>query len=527
MPSRIDSSGAYADYGVRDEALHSHLWRECVFAISTSYRHSPDRMMNHASGSWRPASNNTAAKWSLLDGYPAARHQASANLIFLDDKPTFQANACTMSLWARWLGTSGTKYTAMILGNSGSASSTRLGVDTSGNWEFYFRDATTLVSATSVAAASDTWVHLCATRSRANNIAEFFIDGVKYGEYSGTTTGSEYGAIRVGIGLTSTSVSDSWDGYLDGAMWHNRVLSLDEIQLLASDRLIAYQRRKSAPRKFFGMQETVPVTVTVPVATCSATAVLPTVRSPYTVTVPVVTAAATAVLPATTTTYTATVPVATAAATAVAPATKSPYVVSMPVATAAATAVAPSTKATYTVTVPVATATCVAVNPTMATVVDPGIAIAEATAIAPTARASYTVTVPVATAAATAVLPKTNITVTVPVATCSCTASYTVGGNHITDELGTDTLDEFDLPIEDENTSVPGTITVVVPVAICHCVAIPGQTVAGLETDFYCDYEAWAATANAGMALTANYQTPTYTTWVRRVDTPSRGVQLK
>jgi hypothetical protein len=115
----------------------------------------------------------------------------------------------------------------------------------------------------------------------------------------------------------------------------------------------------------------------------------------------------------------------------------------------------------------------------------------------------------------------------VPVAIATCSAVYEIGGNHILDEVGTDTYDEDDLPLEDENEAAPNEIVVTVPVAVCNCIAIPGQTVAGLETDFYANYEVWSATANASVSLTANYQTPTYSSWVRRVDTPSRGVQLK
>jgi hypothetical protein len=182
-------------------------------------------------------------------------------------------------------------------------------------------------------------------------------------------------------------------------------------------------------------------------------------------------------------------------------------------------------------TVPVATVAATAEVPDLVTtgVTIATVPVAELVAEAILPKTNVTIPVPVATAAATAVTPATGgqVTVVVPVAIATCSAIYEIAGNHILDEVGQDTFDEDGLPIEDENTAAPNEIVVTVPVAICQCIAIPGQTVAGLETDFYADYEAWSATANASVSLTANYQTPTYSSWVRRVDTPSRGVQLK
>ena len=522
-----------ADYALNDRSLYPQLWDQCHFALAPGLGNTGGKLWDYARGTfaiptgfnvdrWNPSSSNAALdtvpgempSYGFVEGTNGGAYWGNFEI---------DVNCFSLAIWV-WNAGQSVSNCVVSLGATGL--SLRLLNTSAGTYVANYSNGTVVLTSTTTS-TTERWTHVVAQRSRGNgNRTELWLDGVLEATSSATLSiTNKQVALNVGARRDGGTTVATWGGAIDDMRIYQRMLSAEDIQLLSRQRLVAYvPRRRQVLVQAIGD----PQSVTVPVATCSGTAVLPTVLSPYTVTVPVATVSATAVLPTATATYVASVPVATAAATAVEVTPKPSYTVSVPVATAAATAVAVTPKASYTVTVPVAVSNCVAVNPTQSTIVEPGVAIAAATAIAPTARASYTVAVPVAAAVLTALLPKTNITVRVPVAICSCTASYTVGGNYITDELGTDTLDEVDLPIEDENTSVPGTITVVVPVAICHCIAIPGQTVAGIATDFRADYEPVGATANHGISLHANYSTPSYTSWVRRSDVPvPSGVQLR
>lgn len=459
----------------------------------------------------------------------------------------------TISCWV-WLVATPATTAALYQDTATALTGARFGLlwQSTGNIQFQMRDPYTQRSLAplTTSVTTDTygrWSHWAATYSASGAVQVLYRDGVavRTGANSGDIirNTSVYG-IGIGGRISSAAAEASNDCYIAEMRLWNRALNSEEVRELGNAPGTGFRRRNVLSRVAIAFTSA-PQTVTVPVADLTASAVLPTyhITTPVpvatltasavlptynlTVPVPVAEVTATAILPDVLATATVTVPVAEATASAVLPTYH--LTVPVPVAEVTATAILPTVSSPVTVTVPVATAAATAELPDLVTtgVTIATVPVAELLAEAILPVTHVTMPVPVATASLTAVLPKTNFTIQVPVAIAHCSAVYELGGNHILDEVGQDTFDEDGLPLEDENTAAPNETVVTVPVAICHCIAIPGQTVSGLTTDFYADYEAWSATANASVSLTANYQTPTYTSRVRRRDTGARGVQLK
>lgn len=550
---------SWSDYatGEHSEApyLHDSLWAAWMpmFGATGSTLFDVGPYAFHAD-----ANNRTnATDWTTQRFSAAYFQEANASGRFIPPARSSLASQleATISCWV-WLVATPATTAAIYQDTATALTGARFGLlwTSGGSIQFQMRDPYTQRSIAPLTTATTTdtygrWSHWCATYSASAATIVLYRDGVavRTSANSGDQIrGTSVYGIGIGGRINSSAAEASNDLYLAELRLWNRSLNSEEVRELGSAPGAGFRRRNVLSRVAIAFTSA-PQTVTVPVADLTASAVLPTyhITTPVpvadltaaavlptyhlTVPVPVASAAATAILPTASATYVVTVPVAEAAATAILPVASATYTVTVPVADLTASAILPTASATYTMTVPVATVAATAEVPDLITtgVTIATVPVAELLAEAILPVTHVTMPVPVATASLTAVLPKTNFTIQVPVAIAHCSAVYELGGNHILDEVGQDTFDEDGLPLEDENQAAPNEIVVTVPVAICNCIAIPGQTVSGLTTDFHADYEAWSATANASVSLTANYQTPTYTSRVRRRDTGARGVQLK
>ena len=550
---------SWSDYatGEHSEApyLHDSLWAAWMpmFGATGSTLFDVGPYAFHAD-----ANNRTnATDWTTQRFSAAYFQEANASGRFIPPARSSLASQleATISCWV-WLVATPATTAAIYQDTATALTGARFGLlwTSGGSIQFQMRDPYTQRSIAPLTTATTTdtygrWSHWCATYSASAATIVLYRDGVavRTSANSGDQIrGTSVYGIGIGGRINSSAAEASNDLYLAELRLWNRSLNSEEVRELGSAPGAGFRRRNVLSRVAIAFTSA-PQTVTVPVADLTASAVLPTyhITTPVpvadltaaavlptyhlTVPVPVASAAATAILPTASATYVVTVPVAEAAATANLPVASATYTVTVPVADLTASAILPTASATYTMTVPVATVAATAEVPDLITtgVTIATVPVAELLAEAILPVTHVTMPVPVATASLTAVLPKTNFTIQVPVAIAHCSAVYELGGNHILDEVGQDTFDEDGLPLEDENQAAPNEIVVTVPVAICNCIAIPGQTVSGLTTDFHADYEAWSATANASVSLTANYQTPTYTSRVRRRDTGARGVQLK
>ena len=551
----------WSDYASGEHSDAPYLHRNLWAAWMPMFGATGSTLFDVGPFGWHAAANNrtNATDWATKQFSTAYFQEANSTGRFIPPAASTLGgqSEATISCWV-WLVATPATTAALYQDTATALTGARFGLlwQSTGFIQFQMRDPYTQRSLAPLTSSVTTdtygrWSHWAATYSASGAVQVLYRDGVavRTGANSGDIirSTSVYG-IGIGGRISSAAAEASNDCYIAEMRLWNRALNSEEVRELGNAPGTGFRRRNVLSRVAiaFAAQPqtaTVPVadltatavvpginlTVPVPVADLTASAVLPAVN--LTVPVPVADLTATAVLPAISSPVTVTVPVADATLSAVVPGVLSPVTVTVPVADLTATAVLPTVYSPVTVTVPVATAAATAELPDLITtgVTIATVPVAELLAEAILPKTHVTMPVPVATAAATAVTPATGgqVTVVVPVATVVCSAVYELGGNHILDEVGQDTFDEDGLPLEDENQAAPNEIVVTVPVAICNCIAIPGQTAAGLTTDFYADYEVWSATANASVSLTANYQTPTYTSRVRRRDTGARGVQLK
>ena len=548
---------SWSDYATGEHSdapyLHSNLWAAWMpmFGATGSTLFDVGPYAFHAD-----ANNRTnATDWTTQRFSAAYFQEANASGRFIPPTRSSLLNQleATISCWV-WLVATPATTAAIYQDTATGLTGARFGLlwTSGGNIQFQMRDPYTQrsIAPLNTATTTDTygrWSHWCVTYSASAATIVLFRDGVEVRRLANSgdqIRGTSVYGIGIGGRINSSAVEASNDLYLAEMRLWNRSLNAEEVRELGSAPGAGFNRRNVLSRVAIAFTSA-PQTATVPVADLTASAVLPDIKLTLpvpvadltasavlpavhlTVPVPVAEVIATAVLPDVSSPATVTVPVGDATLLAVVPAVH--LTVPVPVADLTASAIVPNVSSPVTVTVPVATAAATAEVPDLVTtgVTIATVPVAELVAEAILPATHVTMPVPVATAAASAVLPTLRITITVPVAICVCSAVYEIGGNHILDEVGQDTDDEDGFPLEDENEAAPNDIVVTVPVAICQCIAIPGQTVAGLETDLYADYVPIALTADRNATLTANYQTPAYTTWVRRVDTPSRGVQLK
>ena len=551
----------WSDYASGEHSDAPYLHRNLWAAWMPMFGATGSTLFDVGPRGYHAAANNrtNATDWATRQFSAAYFQEANATGRFIPPAASTLGGQeeATISCWV-WLVATPATTAAIYQDTATALTGARFGLlwQNNGNIQFQMRDPYTQRSLAPLTSSVTTdtygrWSHWAATYSASAGTIVLYRDGVAVRNSVNSNdiirSTSVYG-IGIGGRINSAAAEASNDVYIAEMRLWNRALNSEEVRELGNAPGTGFRRRNVLSRVAIAFAAQ-PQTVTVPVADLTASAVVPTIKltAPVpvadltalavvptyhlTVPVPVAELSATAVLPAVSSPVTVTVPVADATLSAVLPGVLSPVTVTVPVADLTATAILPSVSSPVTVTVPVATAAATAEQPDLVTtsVSFVTMPVAELLAEAILPKTNVTIPVPVATAAATAVTPETGgqVTVVVPVAIATCSAIYEIAGNHILDEVGQDTFDEDGLPLEDENEAAPNEIVVTVPVAICQCIAIPGQTVAGLETDFYADYEAWSATANASVSLTANYQTPTYNSWVRRVDTPSRGVQLK
>lgn len=551
----------WSDYASGEHSDAPYLHRNLWAAWMPMFGATGSTLFDAGPRGYHAAANNrtNATDWATRQFSAAYFQEANSTGRFIPPAASTLGGQeeATISCWV-WLVATPATTAALYQDTATALTGARFGLlwQSTGNIQFQMRDPYTQRSLAPLTSSVTTdtygrWSHWAATYSASQATIVLYRDGVAVRTASNSgdviRSTSVYG-IGIGGRISSAAAEASNDVYIAEMRLWNRALHSEEVRELGNAPGTGFRRRNVLSRVAVAFAAQ-PQTVTVPVADLTASAVLPTyhITTPVpvadltaaavlptyhlTVPVPVASAAATAILPTASATYVVTVPVAEAAATAILPVASATYTVTVPVADLTASAILPTASATYTMTVPVATAAATAEVPDLVTtgVTIATVPVAELLAEAILPKTHVTMPVPVATAAATAVTPATGgqVTVVVPVAIATCSAIYEIAGNHILDEVGQDTFDEDGLPIEDENTAAPNEIVVTVPVAICQCIAIPGQTASGLTTDFYADYEVWSATANASVSLTANYQTPTYTSRVRRRDTGARGVQLK
>lgn len=549
----------WSDYASGEHSDAPYLHRNLWAAWMPMFGATGSTLFDVGPRGYHAAANNrtNATDWATRQFSAAYFQEANATGRFIPPAASTLGGQeeATISCWV-WLVATPATTAALYQDTATALTGARFGLlwQSTGNIQFQMRDPYTQRSLAPLTSSVTTdtygrWSHWAATYSASQATIVLYRDGVAVRTASNSgdviRSTSVYG-IGIGGRINSSAVEASNDLYMAEMRLWNRALNSEEVRELGSAPGAGFRRRNVLSRVavVFAAQ---PQTVTVPVADLTASAVLPTyhITTPVpvadltasavlptyhlTVPVPVAAAAATAILPTASATYVITVPVAEAAATAILPGASATYTVPVPVADLTASAILPAVSATYTMTVPVATVAATAEVPDLVTtgVTIATVPVAELVAEAVVPVTHVTIPVPLATAAAVAVVPKTNVTIQVPVAIAHCSAIYEVCGNRILDEIGQDTHDEDHLPLEDENECAPNETVVIVPVAICQCIAVSGQTVAGLTTDFYANYEPLQATANSAVTLTANYKTPTYSSWVRRVDTPSRGVQLK
>lgn len=236
---------SWSDYAVGDAALHSSLWQGCRFAYCPGLGNTGPKVYELVSGRFALINNYVASAWVYDKGIPTVENTeagTNTNRASFWTNLAIPNNVASYSLWIYSTGQTtalGNPITSGVLGTTFRMNVSTAGVvSTSWNNGILVRTAPTPLSA-------NTWTHVVSQRTRGGNAVELWVDGqlVDSAATGSTTTSSDSTVISVLARNDSGSFSSRFAGRVDDVRVYSRMLSPDEIKLLASQRAIAFAPR--------------------------------------------------------------------------------------------------------------------------------------------------------------------------------------------------------------------------------------------------------------------------------------------
>lgn len=235
-----------SDFATGDRALHGGLWSGCVFAHCPSLGNTGPKLYDFVNGQSAAISNYVASAWVYDNGLPVVENTESGTGTNRASYWTGLKLPSTSASYALWLYSAGQSSAAGNPITSGTAGVTfRMSVATSGILSATWANGS-LGTTSPSAIASNTWTHVVCQRSRGGNRVEMFIDGMLV-DSSSTGSGTAIGdapVISILARNDSGTFSSRFAGRVDDCRVYNRMLSYEEVRLLASQRAVAYIPRR-------------------------------------------------------------------------------------------------------------------------------------------------------------------------------------------------------------------------------------------------------------------------------------------
>jgi hypothetical protein len=243
--------GSYANgFAPRDgRPLYPELWRGCVGAWAPCLGPTGLALRDWSGYGQHGAINNTtaAAVWTPNGGKYALTFDGSDDEVAVPDNAAHKPTSFTVCCWVRC--TSNTAGYLLFKQNSRNTVYEAYGlVNDSGILATVIASSGGTQGVITVARSLNVWYHLTATFRQPN--LTLFLDGRQVG----TATHNfavDYGTKPFTLGRTTGSPSFPFAGQVDDPRIYDRVLTANEIRVLASRRGIAYEmaprRRASVP----------------------------------------------------------------------------------------------------------------------------------------------------------------------------------------------------------------------------------------------------------------------------------------
>ncbi len=228
---------SYADYGIAEDSAYPSLWADCIFATAPCLGHSGSRLWDHITSQVSIATNYLPSRWTIENGLPTIYflEATSGGFAF----PTFacEPNTISISIWLQTQFQTANRI-PMSIGTTGLFF--RLFQNTNDSITANWMNSTIVQTSS---AYSWGWHHIVAQRSRARGIAQLWIDGVLVASTSNSTTAQNQSVLCIGARRDSGSQVSPFTGAIDDVSIRQRMLDVEEIRLLASQRGIGYTRR--------------------------------------------------------------------------------------------------------------------------------------------------------------------------------------------------------------------------------------------------------------------------------------------
>lgn len=229
---------SYADFGIAEESAYPYLWADCIFAAAPCLGHSGSRLWDHITGQVSIATNYSPSRWTIESGL--------STIYFLEATtggfafPTFscEPNTISISIWLQTQFQTANRV-ALSIGTTGTFFRLFQNTDDSitANW------LNSAIVNTASPSPAWGWTHIVAQRSRARSLAQLWINGSLSVSSTNSSTAQTQSVLCIGARRDSGLQSSPFTGAIDDVSIRQRLLDVDEIRLLASQRGIGYTRR--------------------------------------------------------------------------------------------------------------------------------------------------------------------------------------------------------------------------------------------------------------------------------------------
>jgi len=251
--------GSYANgFAPRDnQPLYPELWRGCVFAAAPCLGPSGLTLRDNSGfGNHGTLTNMDAGTdWATSQGSWALDFDGVNDYVAFSNRAVSEASSgISVSAWVNHSLTSAVGYVVRKGREVLSSSELALGlIAVSGSYYAYYRELPSSGRSHrgTVAVPSGTWTHISATRVWGATTPNIYVNGALQSLVLVDNAAGTYGAspttqiLRIG---SSSNDTEWFSGMISDVAIHKRLLSANEIRLLASRRGIAYEmtpRRRS------------------------------------------------------------------------------------------------------------------------------------------------------------------------------------------------------------------------------------------------------------------------------------------
>lgn len=229
-----------ADYATHEDAMYPELWSDCVFACCPSLGVTGGRLYDLVSGYYSAAANYVASQWIFDRGYYGFNFASPNNRSVTWFKLSLDLNCVAFSIWVRHDGQAANNC-ILSVGTSGTAF--RILANSNGTYSANVSSGSAVL--TSAVIPISEWVHIVAQRNRSRgNVNELWINGSLAASGSQSISfGNLSPILNIGARRDTSGPVNLFVGQFDDVRINQRLFSRDEIEILASQRAIAYVGR--------------------------------------------------------------------------------------------------------------------------------------------------------------------------------------------------------------------------------------------------------------------------------------------